>query len=50
MVYIDDILVIGKTFDEHLANLQKVFECLREAGLWLKPAKCFFGGSKVEYL
>lgn len=25
MVYIDDILVIGETFQDHVENLQKVF-------------------------
>ena len=37
MVYIDDVLVIGKVFEEHLANLWKVLERLRAAGLRLKP-------------
>jgi hypothetical protein len=37
MVYLDDILVIGKTFDSHLQNLRQVFVRLRGAGLRLKP-------------
>ena len=40
LVYIDDLLVIGKTFTEHLANLELVLQRLREANLKLKPAKC----------
>lgn len=35
MVYIDDVLVIGQTFEEHLTNLRAVLQCLREAGLRL---------------
>ena len=26
LVYIDDVIVVGCTFDEHLSNLQEVFE------------------------
>lgn len=50
MVYIDDVLVIGQTFEEQLANLRKVFERLRAAGLRLKLIKCEFAGGKVVYL
>ncbi len=50
MVYIDDIIVIGDTFHNHLENLTKVFTRLREAGLWLKLQKCQFVKRKVTYL
>ncbi len=41
-VYIDDILVASQSFEEHMRHLQLVFERLRQAGLRLKPKKCFF--------
>ena len=40
LVYIDDTIVLGRTFDEHLANLDTVLQRFRQANLKLKPAKC----------
>ena len=50
LVYIDDIIVVGKSFDEHLCNLQAVLERLRQAGLKLHPRKCQLLRHKVTYL
>ena len=49
-VYIDDILVTGKTTEEHLANLEAVLSRLEAAGLQLKRNKCAFLMPSVEYL
>ena len=50
LVYIDDIIVIGKTFSEHLTNLTQVLNRLREAGLKLQPKKCCLCSQQVEFL
>ena len=50
LVYLDDVLVVGKTFEEHNGNLARVLERFREAGLKLKPKRCKFVQSTVEYL
>lgn len=42
VVYLDDINVYSKTFDEHLLYLKEVFSQLEKAGLKLKPTKCHF--------
>ena len=49
-VYIDDILVAGKTPQDHLNNLTAVLNRLQEAGLRLKKEKCSFCVPEVEYL
>ena len=50
LVYLDDVLIIGRTFREHLNNLELVFDRLRKAGLKLKPSKCDICKKQVNYL
>ena len=50
LIYLDDCIVLGKTFDDHLRNLEDVFQRFREAGLKLKPSKCQFFRKEVTYL
>ena len=50
LIYLDDIIVYGKTFDEMCNRLELVFMKLQEAGLTLKPSKCRFGEERLKYL
>ena len=50
LVYLDDLLVFSKSFEEHLSNLNKVFNRLREVGVKLNPEKCVFGKTEVPFL
>lgn len=50
LVYFDDIVVVGRTFSEHLHCLGNVLTRLRQAGLKLQPKKCNFCQQKVRFL
>ena len=50
LVYLDDIIVLGKNFDEHLRNLGIVLQKLKDSNLRLKPAKCALCKTEVTYL
>ena len=50
LIYLDDIVVTGKSFENMVENLSKVFERFREAGLKLKPKKCHLFATEVEFL
>ena len=50
LVYLDDIIVLGKSFDEHLDNLTRVFEPLRNSNLKLSTTKCCLCQTQVTYL
>ena len=50
LVYLDDIIVFGKDFEETLANLRMVMEWLKAAGLKLKASKCQWFKRFVKYL
>jgi transposase InsO family protein len=49
-LYLDDILVYGNTEKEFVGNLRKVFVRLRLHNVKIKPAKCEFGLSSLEYV
>uniref|UniRef100_A0A3B3RQE8 ribonuclease H n=1 Tax=Paramormyrops kingsleyae TaxID=1676925 RepID=A0A3B3RQE8_9TELE len=48
--YLDDILISGKTMEEHNARLRAVLKCFAEAGLRLKKEKSIFAATQVEFL
>ena len=50
LLYIDDIIVFAKSFEEHLSRLGEVLTRLQNTGLKLKPAKCVLFRKRVEYL
>lgn len=50
LAFLDDILVIGKSFEDHLGNLVEALERFRQHGLKLKPKKCIFFQNEVEFL
>ena len=50
LLYLDDIIVYSKTFEDHLENLKVVFERLKNANLKLNPQKCSLLCTKVAFL
>ena len=48
--YLDDIVVVTPTFEEHLAWLDRVLTKIFDAGLTINPEKCEFCRSQVRYL
>lgn len=50
LVYLDDIVVFSKTFDEHLNNLSEVCKRMRGANLKLHPSKCILLQNEVTFL
>ena len=49
-VFVDDILVISKSFEEHLNHLDIFFRKLGDANLVLNLDKCEFGKSQIKFL
>jgi transposase InsO family protein len=50
VLYLDDMVIFSKSFDEHLDRLRTVFDRFRQAGLKLKPKKCNLMRNKVSFL
>lgn len=50
IIFMDDILIPAKSFNEGLERLGKVLELLSEAGLTLKLKKCNFFFKEIDFL
>ena len=49
-VYIDDLLIASTNLEEHLQQLQVVFEVLAKAKLSLNLGKCKFAQEEAQFL
>lgn len=48
--YLDDIIILSETFNEHVENLGAVFAKLREFKLYANREKCNFVCNRIKYL
>ena len=49
LIYLDDVLVLGKSASDMLARLQQVFDRFRSANLRIHPSKCHWSVEKVHF-
>ncbi|GFW82268.1 retrovirus-related Pol polyprotein from transposon 17.6 [Trichonephila clavipes] len=50
LVYLDDIIIVGRSFEEYLKNIRRVQQKLKEANLKLSPSKGYLFRREVTYL
>ncbi len=50
MVYIDDVLVMGSSFQSHINILRLVLERIQASGTKLEHSKCKLSASELVYL
>ena len=49
-VYVDDIVIFSDTLEEHHRNVRTVLQKIREAGIYLSPAKSNLYADEIEFL
>ena len=49
-IYLDDILVFTATLEEHQCIIREVLACLCHNNLYLRPKKCKYDRTTIEYL
>ena len=50
LVYLDDILIFSVSFEQHLCDIHETLSRFKCANLRLKPSKCHFARTDVDYL
>jgi len=50
ILYLDDILIFSKTWEEHLKNVKKTLDVLKREKNYVKLSKCEFGKTSLNYL
>ena len=50
VIYLDDILIYSRSWEDHKRHIAEVLDRLRAHQLYAKVSKCEFGKSKVEFL
>jgi len=49
-IYMDDLVIFSNTLEQHILDLQKVFDIIKENGLKANLSKCHFIKQEVEVL
>ncbi len=50
LVYIDDIVIFSKSFDEHVFHIDQVLSAIQASKITLSPSKCHFGYQSILLL
>jgi hypothetical protein len=50
VIYLDDILIFNRTWEEHMQHIQQVLGTLRKQKIYANLEKFYFGMNKVQYL
>jgi len=50
IVYLDDILIFSKTWEEHLKHVKHTLDFLKREKLYVKLSKCEFCKTSINYL
>ena len=50
LVYVDDVLVVSDTFEEHLDHLRRLLHRFEAVGMRCHPSKSILAGSSMPYL
>ena len=48
--YMDDLIIFSGCWEDHVKHVRQVLSKLRTAGLTANPAKCRWGGTRMEFL
>uniref|UniRef100_A0A914HFX2 RNA-directed DNA polymerase n=1 Tax=Globodera rostochiensis TaxID=31243 RepID=A0A914HFX2_GLORO len=50
IAYLDDVIVVSRSPEEHGKHLEEVFKRIEQFGFRVKPEKCSFGKERIKFL